>query len=140
MFQSIYKYFKKIGNSNHILAWKPKGLSDESIKPAAAFSLAPTLNDMNTKLQVKFDGSCLKKKKVTFSHEQVVNICIAYKINLWPFTIVKDFALQNLELLGCLKMLIFININILDMVLDLMHVEVFPFLMVWGRCEFICAY
>ena len=36
LFQPVYKYFKKITNSNHILGWKSKGLCDESIKPPAA--------------------------------------------------------------------------------------------------------
>ena len=31
----MYRYFKKIGNSNHISAWKSKGLSDESFQPLA---------------------------------------------------------------------------------------------------------
>ena len=29
----MYKYFKKIGNTDHISEWKSKGLSDEVIKP-----------------------------------------------------------------------------------------------------------
>ena len=31
--------------------------------------------------KVEFDGSCLKQDKVTFNHEKVVNIYIAYEIN-----------------------------------------------------------
>ena len=34
VFRPFYKDFKKIANRDHILAWKSKGLSDESIKPA----------------------------------------------------------------------------------------------------------
>ena len=33
IFQPMYKYFKKIGNTDHISAWKSKGLSDEIVKP-----------------------------------------------------------------------------------------------------------
>ena len=29
----MYKYFKKIGNTDNILPWESKGLSDEVIKP-----------------------------------------------------------------------------------------------------------
>ena len=29
----MYRYFKKIGNTDHISEWKSKGLSDESINP-----------------------------------------------------------------------------------------------------------
>ena len=46
MFQSTYRYFKKIGNTDHISAWESKGLYDESIKlPATSNnSLVPSLN------------------------------------------------------------------------------------------------
>ena len=33
VFQPMYRYFKEIGNTDRILTWKSKGLSDESIKP-----------------------------------------------------------------------------------------------------------
>ena len=32
VFQPMYKYFKKIGNTDHISSWESKGLSDEIIK------------------------------------------------------------------------------------------------------------
>ena len=53
-------------------SWKLKGLSDESIKPTAASnnSLASTLNHINTKIRVKFNGSYLKLEKVTVTHKQ----------------------------------------------------------------------
>ena len=35
MFQPIYRLSKKIGNTDHSSPRKAKGLSDESIKPAA---------------------------------------------------------------------------------------------------------
>ena len=68
----------------------------------------------------------------------MVNIYIAYEINLWSFNVGKGFALENsfsrffLEQLSWLKMLILISINILAMVLDLMQVEVFHYQMVVG--------
>ena len=51
----------------------------------------------------KFDGSCLKQKKVTFSHKNVVNICIVYEINLWLYTQVDGFILGN-SLFGDVKL------------------------------------
>ena len=50
-----------------VRAWKPKGLSEDSIKPPAESkdSLAPALNHINTKLPNKFDGSCSKQEKLT---------------------------------------------------------------------------
>ena len=40
------RYFKKIGNTDGILSWKSKGLSDENIKPPTTSdnSLAPALS------------------------------------------------------------------------------------------------
>ena len=61
----MYRYCKKIGNTDHISSWKSKGLSDESIKPPATSNnnLAPLLNYIGIKTRVKFDGSCLKQDK-----------------------------------------------------------------------------
>ena len=61
-----------IGNTDHILLWKSKGLSDESIKPPATSnnSIAPSLNYFGTIARVKFDGSCLKQDKITFTHKK----------------------------------------------------------------------
>ena len=55
----MYRYFKKIGNNDHIWSWKPKGLSDEKIKlPATSDdSLAPWLSYIGTKIRVKFVGN-----------------------------------------------------------------------------------
>ena len=49
----MYKYFKKIGNTDHISSWKSKGLSNEIIKPLV-LSLAPVLSYFGTKTRVKF--------------------------------------------------------------------------------------
>ena len=53
VFHSVYKYLKKIANSNHYHYY-------ENIKPHAASnnSLVPTLIHVNTKLRVKFDCHC----------------------------------------------------------------------------------
>ena len=41
VFQPIYKYFRKIVNTNKVVEWKSKGLSDEAIKipPASGIFL-----------------------------------------------------------------------------------------------------
>ena len=59
----MHKYFKKIDNTNYISEWKPKGLSDEVIKPP-------------------FGGSCLEQDKITFNHGKIVNICTIYEISV----------------------------------------------------------
>ena len=33
----MYQYFLKIGNTDYMSEWKPKGLSDEVIKPPTIF-------------------------------------------------------------------------------------------------------
>ena len=74
MFQSFYKHFKTVANANKVTAWKSKELSDESRKlPATSDnSLNPRTNYIdNAKIQVKFDGSCLKLDKVTFTHKKI---------------------------------------------------------------------
>ena len=65
----MYKYSKKIGNTDHISSWKSKELSHERINPSASSnnSLAPSLSYTGTKTRVKFDGSCLKHDKATFT-------------------------------------------------------------------------
>ena len=60
MFQPIYCFFKKIGNSKHIPAWKSNVLPDKSIKPPTTSnnSLSPALNYISGKIRVKHAGSC----------------------------------------------------------------------------------
>ena len=134
MFQPVYKCFRKFGNSKRISVWKSKGLLEESIKPHAISnnSLVPALNYIKAKIWAKFDGSCLKQDKLTFNHKTVSNTYILYKINLWSFKQNADFMLGNYFCgAGKLtKMLILINIVILDVILDLMHMQVFRYVMV----------
>ena len=84
MFQPIYRFIKKIGNTNHISAWKSKGLSDESTKPPATSddSLTPSLIHIGFRTRKIFDGQCLKQDKVIFNHKDLVIIYIVYEINL----------------------------------------------------------
>ena len=72
-------------------------MSNEIVKHPVTFnnSLAPAVNYINTKTQVKFDDSCLKQDKVTFIHKKVDNIFLVYEINLLPFNVGKDFAFKG---------------------------------------------
>ena len=103
MFQPTYRYFRKIGNSDHISAWKSKELFDESIKPLATSdnNLVPSLNYIDFIPRIKFHGQCLKQDKVIFTHKRVANI--VYEINLWPFKESSDFTLV-IFLLGTVKL------------------------------------
>ena len=85
VFQPIYRYFKWIfglGSGNYIYYWKTKGLSDERINSIKTpdYGITPKWNYYGTKTRVEFNGSCLKQDKITYTHEKIVNIYIAYKI------------------------------------------------------------
>ena len=85
VFQPLFRYFKVNNNTNIVLLWKSKGLSDNAIKPPSISnnSLAPTLNYYYPiKIRVKFTGSCLKQDKVIFNHGKVVNIYIVYQLDV----------------------------------------------------------
>ena len=97
VFQPINKYFKSITNSNYVLSWISKGLSNESIKPPSAPSnfLTPSLNYLGTKTRVNFSGSFLKQDKVTYNHGNIVNIYIVYEVNKKDKTVISDPTLEN---------------------------------------------
>ena len=84
VFQSIIRYFKvnTITNTDYVSSWKSKGLSAESIKPPTTSdnSLTPELNCYGTKTKVKFNGSSLQQSKISYSHNTIVNIYIAYEL------------------------------------------------------------
>ena len=56
-------------------------MSDESIKPPSASNkmLNPSVNYVDTKARVKFNGDCLKQDKVSFDYGKIVNIYIVYE-------------------------------------------------------------
>ena len=96
VFQPMSKYLK-IGNCDHVLSWKSKGLSTENITPLSAPNnfLNPSLNYMGTKIRVRFSGSCLKQYKITYTHGKIVNIYIVYEIHKKHNTIGNDLTLEN---------------------------------------------
>ena len=63
---------------------------DESFKPSTTFndSISPSLIILvliSTKIQVKVNGSCLRRDKLTVSHKTVVNSYTVSEVNLRPF-------------------------------------------------------
>ena len=84
VFQAMYQYFKLIPNKKYISEWKSKGLSDKSIKPPTASdnSLSPLIDCLGNKTRLKFNGSCLKQNKLTYTHRIIVNIYIVYEISI----------------------------------------------------------
>ena len=78
-----------------------------------------------------------------FTHKKVVNIYIFYELNLWLFTVGKDFALEN-SLFGAVKLTIdadpdiYIYIYIfLAIVLDLMLTDYFPSRLIVGLAKML---
>ena len=74
MLRPVCKYFKTNANTNKVTAWKPKGLSDETIKSATMdTSLNPgTTYIDNAEVQVNFDGSCLKQNEFPFNSDLIL--------------------------------------------------------------------
>ena len=82
--QATYRYFKRVSQTNnHILSWKSKELSDESIKPPSTTNniLNTLLDYVGTKTVVEFNGNCLKQDRISFNHRKVANIYIVHEIN-----------------------------------------------------------
>ena len=54
VFQPMYQYFKTIAVTKYILSSKPKGLSDESVKPPATSdnSLSPSIDYLGNKIRL----------------------------------------------------------------------------------------
>ena len=82
IFQPVHRYVKIIANTKYISEWKSKGLSDESIKPPPTSdnSLTPLIDYYGYNIRVKFNGSILRQPKFSYTHENVVNIYIVYKL------------------------------------------------------------
>ena len=76
VFQPIYRYFKRVVNSDYISEWISKGLPDESIKSTSAPHnfLNPSLNYLGTKTRVRFSGRSLKQDNITYTDGKIVKI------------------------------------------------------------------
>ena len=68
VFQTIFRYFKVIANTDYVSEWKSKGLSNKSIRAISTSddSLMPNLDYYDHfKVRVKFTGSFLKQPKLS---------------------------------------------------------------------------
>ena len=74
-----------------------------------------------------------------FTHKKVVNTYIVYEMNLWPFTVGKDFMIEN-SIFRAVKLTTnndhLENIDILAKVMDFIHVEVSYYQMVVNLATF----
>ena len=50
---------------------------------------------MDTKIRVRFSGSCLRQDKIAYTHGKIANIYIVYEINKKDNTIISDPTLEN---------------------------------------------
>ena len=82
----------------------------KALNPLLHLIIALSLNYINTKIQVKFDGSCLKQENITSTHKKVVNIYIVDEINLCIFTEATNFTLGN-SLFGAVRLTINTDLN-----------------------------
>ena len=80
--QPVRRYIKIITSTKYISERKSKGLSDQSIKPPTTSNngLTPPISYYGYKIRLKFNGSCLKQPKVSYTHEKTVNIYIVYQL------------------------------------------------------------
>ena len=93
----MYRYCQRVVNSDYILEWTCKGLSDESIKSLSASHnfLNLSLSYLGTKTRVRFNRSCIKQEKITYTDRKIVNIYIVYELNT-------KNSIVNLTLVNCL--------------------------------------
>ena len=61
---------------------KTKGLSNESIEVVSAsdHTLSPSINYYGEKIRLKFNGSVLQQKIVTYNYKKVVNVYVVYEV------------------------------------------------------------
>ena len=71
-------------------------MSNEIIKPPTTSnnSLASKLSYFGTKTRVKFNGSCLKQDKITYTYGTIVNIYIVYELSS-NLTYNENITLEN---------------------------------------------
>ena len=58
-------------------------MSDERIDSITAsnYSSSPSLDYLAARIKVKFNGSCLKQDKITYTHGKIINTYIVYEIS-----------------------------------------------------------
>ena len=67
--------YLKVDNSDYVLSWASKGLSNENTTPPSTSNnfLSPSLNYLGTKIRIKCSGSCLKQDRITYTHRKIIN-------------------------------------------------------------------
>ena len=130
VFQPIRRYSKKT-NAKYTSLWKSKGPSGETITPYVTSdnSFTPLIDHYDSKIRVKFSGSCLKQSnKLTYSYGAKVNIYIVYE----PGASGSNDSDPTLKIVYLVQLLwlktqILKNMDILAMELDLIEDQPFHF-------------
>ena len=96
---------KRTGNTDQIIPWKSKGLSDEILKrpTTSENNLDPALSYFANNARVKFYGKYLKQDEMTFTDRKIVNMYIFYEINLWNYVDSGDLMVASF-FLGAVKL------------------------------------
>ena len=76
----MLKYFNREKNTDYILEWKSKGISDEVFKVTTTDNIWKPSLAYGNKIKARFIESCLKQERVTYDHRKTVNIYIVYGI------------------------------------------------------------
>ena len=102
LFQSVLKYFTL--NSKWVKKWKSKGLSNESheVVSTSNNTLTPAFIYYGYKIRLRFKGSVLEQKTVTYKHKKVVNLYAVYEIT--DFHGVDDYPTLTNALFGAVKL------------------------------------
>ena len=102
IFQPILEYFTL--NSNWITKSKSKGLSNESLKVVSTSdnTLTSSANYYGDKVTLRFTGSVLQQKTVTYSHKKVVNLYVVYEMTY--FYGIDNYPTLTNELFGAVKL------------------------------------
>ena len=99
LFQPIYKIVTTFsGLTYKISEWESKGLSNEIFTPPYIVnnSLSPKLLWNESRIKLKFGGSCLKQEdKAPVTPKNVVNLFIAYELDTWSRDLNTDFTLKD---------------------------------------------
>ena len=96
IFQPIYKTITTFsGLSDKISGCESKRFSNEKFKPpyTANKSLFLELVWYNSRIKLKFKGSCLKQDQAAFTPNNVVNLFVVYELDSWPRNFDTNFTL-----------------------------------------------
>ena len=91
-------------NGNKITKWKSKELSNESLEVVSTSdnTLTPSINYYRYKVRLKFTGSVLQQKTITYSHKKVVNLSVVYEITNFHAT--NNYPTLTNALFGAVKL------------------------------------